>query len=437
MNRSDFDVVIVGARCAGAALATFLARSGTRVLLLDRDSLHTDQVLSTHNIHPPGIDVLDRLGVGPGLRDRTPAIRKARLVKNDAWIDAEFEGDRAEYCPRRFRLDGLLQDAAAAAGAELADRTRVTEVLFREGRAVGVRVEGNGGPREIRAGLVVGADGRRSTVAEQVGAEEYLGYDAPRGMYWAYWDAPGDWQSDRYPFGMYLAQRGADYRIVFSTDDDQLLIGSLPPIPAAREWRKDPLGSLRRNLSSDPVTGPLVAEADPAGKVRGTVKERYFFRPGTGPGWVLVGDAGHHKDFVIGDGITEALIQAESLASAIEEGSDGSLIRWWRARDVEALPGYFWGQDEGAPGPPAQLQTLVWRYLARDPDGPRLLTKLPEHEATPYDLLPPSKVLPWILKGVARGRLGLIPEFIAFGRRAREFHRALRERKALLEAALA
>jgi flavin-dependent dehydrogenase len=66
--------------------------------------------------------------------NRTPPTRKARLVRNDAWVEAEFEGGRAGYCPRRFNLDGLLQDAAAEAGAELTDRTRVVEVILAFGR---------------------------------------------------------------------------------------------------------------------------------------------------------------------------------------------------------------------------------------------------------------------------------------------------------------
>ncbi len=61
-TQSRHDVIIVGARCAGATLATFLARAGASVLLLDKDRLPSDQILSTHTIHPPGVDVLDDLG---------------------------------------------------------------------------------------------------------------------------------------------------------------------------------------------------------------------------------------------------------------------------------------------------------------------------------------------------------------------------------------
>lgn len=432
MPRSDFDVVVVGARCAGAPLATFLARSGRRVLLLDRSPLPSDQVLSTHTIHPPGVDVLDELGVGDAVRDVAPHTRRVRLVRGDQRADLALAAGRMELCPRRERLDGLLQQAAAEAGAELRDRTRVTEVLFEDGRAVGVRARSDGATGEIRADLVVGADGRHSTVAEEVGAGEYLAYDAPRAMYWGYWDAPGDWRSERYPFDMYLAHRDEHLRAIFPTDHDQLLIGSMPPVEEGRSWSEDPLGRLRESLAADPVTGPLVRDADPDGKVRGTVKERFFFRRGAGPGWALVGDAGHHKDYVVGDGITEALLQAKSLARAIDEGSDAALERWWRARDVEALPQYFWGKEEGARGGPGVLEPLVARAVASDPDLQRRMTGLLEHRFSPYDVIPAPVALRCALGALARGRVGVVPEVVGQVRATLEYERELEERERLL-----
>ena len=123
------------------------------------------------------------------------------------------------------------------------------------------------------------------------------------------------WRTDpAYPFGMYVANTDGHIRVIFQTDHDQLLIGSLPPVEQALAWRTDPEAALISDLASDSTTGPLVAGSAPDGPVRGTVKERYFFRRGAGNGWTLVGDAGHHKEFVIGDGITEALLQARSLA---------------------------------------------------------------------------------------------------------------------------
>ena len=433
MGNPRYDVIIVGARCAGATLATYLARSGASVLLLDRDTLPSDQVLSTHTIHPPGIDVLDEVGVGDAMREVTPPTNRIRLEKSGAALDLQFGPGRFEFCPRRKRLDGLLQDAAVTAGARLLDQTRVTSLLEENGRVTGVRAVGDGEERIFHGDLVVGADGRHSTMAQLVGAEEYLGYDAPRAMYWAYWDAPTFWRSDAaYPFDMYVGKNGDDVRAIFQTDHDQLLIGSLPPVAGTGPWRTDPRGALIANLAAHPLTGPLIEGSQPDGKVRGTVKERYFFRDGTGPGWALVGDAGHHKEFVIGDGITEALIQARDLARAIGEGTDRALLRWWRARDVEALPLYFFGQDEGALGPPPELQRVVFSRVAERPEIQKRLVRTMEHEVSPYGVMRASDVLRWMLAAALRGRPRVIGEFLAMGKRATQVKRELEFRKSLL-----
>jgi 2-polyprenyl-6-methoxyphenol hydroxylase-like FAD-dependent oxidoreductase len=433
-TRSDFDVVIVGARCAGASLATFLARAGASVVLLDKDQLPSDQVLSTHTVHPPGLDVLDQLGVGDAVRAVAPPTHIVRLRKNDAFVDIEFPGGRAEYCPRRRRLDGLLQEAAASAGVEILDRTRVTSLVRDGERVVGVRVAGSTGQEQVfRASLVVGADGRHSTVARQVGAEEYLGYDAPRAMYWGYWNAPAFWRSDpAYPFGMYVANTGGRIRVIFQTDHDQLLIGSLPPVEQAMAWRNDPDAALIGDLASDSTTGPLIEGSAPDGRVRGTLKERYFFRRAAGKGWTLVGDAGHHKEFVIGDGITEALLQARSLALAIGQGSDAALHRWWRARDVEALPYFFLGQDEGAPGPPMRLQQVVFSHVATRPSLRARMAATMEHQLSPNETFSVRQVFWWTLGAAFRGSPGVLLEFFARARRGAGIDRELRLCRRLL-----
>jgi len=66
--RSGVDVAIVGGHCHGAALAALLSRAGASVVVIEKDPLHTDQVLSTHTIHPPAMDVLDEIGVGDAVR---------------------------------------------------------------------------------------------------------------------------------------------------------------------------------------------------------------------------------------------------------------------------------------------------------------------------------------------------------------------------------
>jgi menaquinone-9 beta-reductase len=431
---SRHDVIIVGARCAGATLATFLARGGASVLLLDKDQLPSDQILSTHTVHPAGLDVLDEVGVGDAVRAVAPATHLIRLRKNDAVADIRLTGGRSEHCPRRARLDGLLQDAARAAGVEVLERMRVTSLLREGDRVVGVRAAESGDrERMFRASLVVGADGRHSTVARLVGADEYLAYDGPRAMFWGYWNAPAFWRTDpAYPFGMYVANTAGRIRVIFQTDHDQLLIGSLPPVEEAMAWRADPDRALIADLASDSTTGPLVAGAAPEGGVRGTLKERYFFRAAAGNGWTLVGDAGHHKEFVIGDGITEALLQARSLAPAIGQGTDAALQRWWRARDVATLPYFFLGQDEGALGPPKLLQQIIFSHVARTPALQARMAATIDHQLSPDATFSIGQVLGWTLGAALRGSFGVVPEFLAMGRRASATNRELQRRRGLL-----
>lgn len=434
MGIPRYDVIIVGARCAGATLATYLARSGASVLLLDKDKQPSDQILSTHTIHPPGVDVLDDVGVGEAVRRDLPATQIGRLRKNQGVLDLPFAKGREELCPRRKRLDGLLQEAAVKAGAELLDRTRVSGLLWDDGRVVGVQTVQRDNETVFSAGLVVGADGRRSTVATLAGAEEYLAYDAPRAMYWSYWEAPDFWDTDsEYGVGMYVGRLDHTIRVVFQTDDNQLLIGSMPPLDLASSWRADPFDSLTHDLIRDSFIQPLVEGSRPDGHVRGTVRERYFFRKAAGPGWALVGDAGHHKDFAIGDGITEALLQAKHLAQAISCGNEKSLYRWWRERDVKAVPLFFFAQDEAALDPVPELVSLAFARANQDPVLKARFLQMFDRRLSPYEVFPAGKVLKWALTGTLRGKPRLLAQFKRMGARIAQVNQDVKLRKELLE----
>jgi menaquinone-9 beta-reductase len=428
-----FDVIIVGARCAGASLACFLARAGAKVLILDKDPLPSEQVISTHTIHPPGLDVLDEIGVGEEVRAFANPARVVRLQKDDPFVDFEIPEGRFECCPRRKRLDGLLQQSALDAGADLRDRVVLRDLLWNQDRVTGVRVVSGGTEYQASAPLVVGADGRHSTLARLVGAEEYYAYDAPRAMYWGYWPAPDFWKKDpAYPFDMYIGNIAGAVRVVFQTDNGRLLIGSLPPVRETIRWRGNPLKTLQADLARHPLLGRLVVDRQPDEPVRGTIKERYFFRRATGPGWVLVGDAGIHKEFILGDGITEALIQARSLAEVIAEGSEPALTTWWRQRDVDALPLYFFGQDEGADAGPNELQRTVFSRLSSVPSLKARLPLIFDRKCSPYEVFP----FPWILRrtlsAAFTGKHRVIKDFLEMGKRGSQVKKEIETRKQLL-----
>ena len=140
MNKA-FDVIVVGARCAGSPTAMLLARKGYRVLVVDRATFPSDTV-STHILHPLGVRALS----GWGLLDRLTATG-CPPIHTYAFDFGPFTLAGAPgtseaplaYCPRRTVLDKLLVDAAAEAGAEVREGFAVEEVLIEDGRAVGIR----------------------------------------------------------------------------------------------------------------------------------------------------------------------------------------------------------------------------------------------------------------------------------------------------------
>src|SRR4051794_11674011 len=143
-----YDAIIVGARCAGSPTAMLLARKGYRVLLLDRATFPSDTV-STHCVQPLGVAALQRWGLLDELTTTgCPAIDTFVFDFGPFTISGAPGSAEAPvaYAPRRFVLDKLLVDAAAASGAEVREGFTVEEVLFEDGRVVGIAGHARGRP---------------------------------------------------------------------------------------------------------------------------------------------------------------------------------------------------------------------------------------------------------------------------------------------------
>ena len=426
---AGFDVVVVGARCSGAPLAQRLAGAGVSVALLDAAPMPGPPPLSTHLIQPPGMDELDALGVGHAVRGLSPALHAFRLAYDGREARLPYGEGRAGHCLRRPAFDQLLQDAAVQAGAELRPESRVVGLVrARDGRVGGVEVRHRRrGTERLHAHLVVGADGRNSTVAKLVGAEEYLGYDGPRAVYWAYWRRPPGWD----PHELHNFFDGDDARVVFPTDGDLLLIASVPPVSRARGWRGDHAGAYVESIQSHEPIGSFLGGREPVSEVRGMLRPRYFFRASAGPGWALIGDAGHHKEFVVGLGITDALRDARAVAEAVLEGDPAALQAWWRRRDLERIEMFQWSRELGAAEPVDALKRLLPALLAA-PGLEGSFGEVIDGRRSPYDLIPPARVVRGAVGALLRGEAGVLPPLLrSAGRRVRARTELRRRKRAL------
>lgn len=206
---AHYDAVVVGARCAGASTAMLLARQGLRVLVVDSGLYGTD-TLSTHALMRGAVLQLHRWGILGGLTAAgTPPVRKTWFHYGDEEIGIPIkpaDGVDALYAPRRTVLDTLLVDAARKAGAEVAYQTRLVDLVrSSDGRVVGVSLrDSTGQARDIGAGIVIGADGLRSTVARLVGAERCATGRNAAATVFAYW--PGlDFEGTHWLFSQGVA----------------------------------------------------------------------------------------------------------------------------------------------------------------------------------------------------------------------------------------
>src|SRR5947207_8764370 len=143
---NDYDVIVVGARCAGSPTAMLLARKGYRVLVVDRASFPSD-TLSTHMIHAPGVAALKRWGVLDTVKATgCPPVETYSFDFGPftiAGTPRPSDGISAGYAPRRTVLDKILVDAAAHAGAEVREQFTLDEIIIADGAVV--RLRGRGG----------------------------------------------------------------------------------------------------------------------------------------------------------------------------------------------------------------------------------------------------------------------------------------------------
>ncbi len=330
----SYDAIIVGARCAGAATALLLARRGARVLLIDWDDQGSD-TLSTHALMRGAVMQLSRWDLLQQVTDAaTPKIHTTSFYYDRDPIRVDIKPSiHAPYliAPRRFVLDTVLANAARDAGADVRFNTAFRDVIQDStGRVRGAILrDGSGREYTVHANLVIGADGRRSTVARRVGAKvEQQSRFATSALY-AYFDGMPN-EGSRWYYGP-----GLSAGVIPTNADQTCVFVSMPRERFLTDIRRSAQDQALRAVCAelDIDLGRQVAHSNLASKPVGFVGQNGHFRRSWGDGWCLVGDAGYFKDPATAHGITDALRDAEILANAVTQGTANALQGYQRTRD--------------------------------------------------------------------------------------------------------
>ncbi len=257
-----------------------------------------------------------------------------------------YQGYDYAYSIRRELFDGVMFDhAAALPGVETRLSFNVTGLLQENGRVVGLRGSAGGrAEEEIRADIVIGADGANSLVARETGAQEYNVLPARNCVYFAYY-------SGVLPAGneatatIYFDQEIRAAFIISDSDSNLTVISLSLPASRFQEARQNADELHWKYGRLIPGVGERIAGAHRETPMYGVPPRAAHYRFPYGPGWALVGDAGYYKDPLPGQGIHDALRSSELLCQSLLEYRatgrwDRAMRRYRRARDAETIGMY-------------------------------------------------------------------------------------------------
>jgi flavin-dependent dehydrogenase len=332
---------VVGARCAGSATALLLARKGYQVLLVDRATFPSDTI-SGHCLFHRATVRLQRWGLlDKVLASNCPPITHIAANLGDFTLTGGvpfIEDAPVALAPRRTVLDTILVEAAVQAGVELREGFSVDQLVHDGERVVGIRgyLKDSGSIVE-RAQIVIGADGKRSKIAQLVQAPTYLEVPSLTFWYYSYWSGvPTDGLSINF----------VQQHIILSlpTNDGLTLVVVGAPHSQFGAFRGDIEGNFMKALTLLPALADGVRQGHREERYYGMADVPNFFRKPYGAGWALVGDAGHHKDPTPAYGISDAFCDAELLSEAVDQGLNGTLAldeagaQYEQARNTRAIP---------------------------------------------------------------------------------------------------
>ncbi len=305
-----FDVVVVGASIAGCTAATLYARQGLKVALVEREtSPDYYKKICNHFIQPFAVQTFKRLGIIETL-EAAGAVRNGdiRVHTRWGWIHAEGHGSRQPfgYNIRRLKLDPLMRSMAAQTpGVNFMPGLTARELVSDHGRFAGVLVDNKQGQaQEIRAHIVVGADGRNSRVAAASRVPTNVKPNN-RFCYYAYY------RNFSFPSQM-IWFREPDWIYAFPNDDGVTVLCSYIHKSRLPDFKRDLKSSFRRLYEGLP-SGPQFDGVEQITETRGMLEIPNISRRAGHPGLGLVGDAALAVDPMWGTGVSFALRSAEWL----------------------------------------------------------------------------------------------------------------------------
>ena len=325
-------IVVIGGGPAGACASALLARMGLDVVLLERERFPRAHV--GESLLPGSMPILESLGVMDEVREAGFTVKPGATMiwgtEREPW--SWYFRETHETYPHSYQVwrpefDAILLNNARRSGVDAREGRQVTRVVFDEGGSVvAVRcraADGLGNEVELPACYVVDASGQSGVLARQLGLREWDEFFRNLAVY-GYYKGGGrlpepdagniliESQRDGWLWHIPLRDGWASVGAVVDADVGQRGIREM----GARSF-------LERQIAAAPYLAEMLKGAQPV-PVPEVVRDwSYRCRSLSGPGYVLVGDAGCFIDPLFSSGVhlalTYAALAAVVVASALED----------------------------------------------------------------------------------------------------------------------
>jgi len=395
LDHSQYDVAIIGASIAGCAAATFFARRGLQVALVEQtEDPQAFKKVCTHFIQSSATPTIQRLGIESGIEKAGGVRNGLELWTRWGWI--RFDTKAYGYNIRRQKLDPLLRALATnTPGVDYFPGREARELLSKEGRVRGIGVvDRKGRMEEVDARLVVGADGRSSHVAEMSGLPTEASPNN-RFIYFAYFRSV-HLTSGRKSQTWFI-EPDLDIAYALPVDDGLTLLSVMPLKPKLDRFR----GSLEETFASyfeALPDGPNMKGGERVSEFRGMLDFPNITRAESRPGLALIGDAALASDPSVAVGCGWAFQSAEwlvdgtadALAAKDEVLVDAALTQYSKTHRSRLGPHQAVISSFSTGRPYNSLEAKLYKGATSDPAISRALELLISRKVTPEQALTPS-----------------------------------------------
>ncbi len=316
---------VAGGGPAGVMLGFLLARAGVEVTVLEK---HADffRDFRGDTVHPSTLELMGELGLlDDFLKVPHQEVHRLKIAVDDQ----EYDGPDFSHLPTRCKfialmpqwdfLNFLSEQGKRYPAFHLLMKAEVTDLIEESGRVAGVRAKTDEGDLEVRADLVVAADGRHSTVRERAGMQ-VDDFGVPIDVLWFCLSKSADEPS-------HVLGRIRNGKLLVTVDrGDYFQCGLIIPKGAFEEIRRQGLEAFRAGIvGAAPFLADAVHELDSWDKVKLLTVQVNRLRRWYRPGLLCIGDAAHAMSPAGGVGINlavqDAVATANLLAAKLRQGT--------------------------------------------------------------------------------------------------------------------